>query len=242
MSSRKVLLVCASSVTRALLSSLLASRGDEVSVADSLPRAVSLMEGFQPHAVIVEASIVRASPDALDRLRHATTGPVALLLADRGYSDERRGAAEMRAFGAGGFLPVPPDSATLENAINGAIGETSKASVAAPALESEQGTASLPPADGEQMARYIERLWSRLGTLDAYQLLRVSSSASDLEIKAAFRERALEFHPDRQHPGLDEEARERVYQIFKRVSWAFRKVGEPTARKEYNLAQQKTAL
>ena len=148
----------------------------------------------------------------------------------------------MRAFGAGGFVPVPPDSATLENAIKGAIGETSKASVAAPALESEQGTESLPPADGEQMARYIERLWSRLGTLDAYQLLRVSSSASDLEIKAAFRERALEFHPDRQNAALDEEARERVYQIFKRVSWAFRKVGEPASRKEYNFAQQKTAL
>ena len=240
MSPRKVLLVATSSVTRALLSSLLGSNGDEVSIADSLPRAITVITGIAPRVVIVEASIVRASPDALDRLRHAAKEPVALVLADRGYSDERRGAAEMRAFGAGAFLPVPPDSAALEHAIRTAIGGSTNASIAAPVQEAEHGSSSLPPADTEQMARYIERLWSRLSGLDAYQLLRVSPGASDLEIKAAFRERALEFHPDRQRL-LDEEARERVYQIFKRISWAFRKIGDPTSRKEYDAAQRASA-
>jgi curved DNA-binding protein CbpA len=92
--------------------------------------------------------------------------------------------------------------------------------------------------DAEQTARYVERLWSRLADLDAYQLLRVAPDASEQEIQQAFRQRALEFHPDRQFNVLDEETRERVYQIFKRVSRAFREIGEPSARRAYD-AQRK---
>lgn len=235
--NRKVLVVSASSVTRALLLSLLGSAFDEVKAAESLPRAMLEMASMKPDVVIVEAAIVRASPDALDRLRGASPTQLGIVLADRGYSDERRGTAESRAFGASAFIAIPPDAASLIAAVGAAIGDSINLSIAAPVLEAPG--LSRPPEEAEQMGRYIERLWSRLATLDAYQLLRVSPGATDLEIKAAFRERALEFHPDRQHGILDEEARERVYQIFKRVSWAFRKVGDVSSRKEYDASQRK---
>jgi CheY-like chemotaxis protein len=234
-SGRVVLLACSSSVTRALLSSLVSSLGDELRAADSLPRAIAAAGANAPDVAIIEAAIVRASPDAIERLRQAWPEPVGVVLADRAYSDERRGAEEARAFGVQAFISLPTDAAALEDAMGRAMGASSRQSVhAAPVVVPDDVESAPSATDTEQHARYIERLWSRLDTLDAYQVLRVQPGASQEEIRTAFRERALEFHPDRSRPGADEALRERIYQIFKRVSWAFRKVGEPNARKEYD--------
>jgi hypothetical protein len=206
----------------------------EVHGAESLSRAVAL--GLAPpDVVIVDAAILRASPDAVDRLKVALGVSFGVVLVDRAFSDERRGTEEARAFGADVALAIPPDRAALDEAVRRASQAqgplSSEPRVPAP---QEATGSSGPPADPDQTARYVERLWSKLDELDAYQLLRVPPTASDLEIKAAFRQRALEFHPDLPHPTLDEEGRERVYQIFKRVSWAFRKVGDPATRKQYD--------
>lgn len=233
MSARVVLVVCASSVTRALFASLLGSTGDEVHPFDTLPRGLAGMIGKTPDVVIVEAAIVRANPEALERLRQAWDEPVGIILADRVYADERRGVEECRAVGASAYIAIPPEAGALAEAVRRAVGGSSRSSVSTPPMEIPETVESSPPVDAEQMARYVERLWSRLDTLDAYQLLRVASDATTEEILNAFRERALEFHPDRLHPGLDETSRERIYQIFKRISWAFRKVGDPKARREY---------
>jgi DNA-binding NarL/FixJ family response regulator len=232
----RILLVCPSSVTRALLTSLLMEH--EVHGAESLSRAFAL--GLAPpEVVIVDAAIPRASPDALDRLRAALGTPFGVVLVDRAFSDERRGVEEARVFGADAALAIPPERAALDGALRRAAeaqGPVPTESRRPAAQEIDQSPR--PPADTEQTARYVERLWSKLDELDAYQLLRVPPTASDLEIKAAFRQRALEFHPDLPHRTLDEEGRERVYQIFKRVSWAFRKVGDPAARKQYDAARE----
>jgi hypothetical protein len=182
---------------------------------------------------VVHGEIVRSSPDALDRLRAAAGGRLPVVLVDRGYSDERRGSEEARAFGAVAFVPLPPDPGELADVLRsarlgaGSTEATGRFPTAAPAESPGE-------RDGEQAARFIERLWSRLADLDAYQLLRVAPDASDTDIQAAFRQRALEFHPDRQRTVMDEETRERIYQIFKRVSRAFREVGDPAARRVYD--------
>ena len=54
------------------------------------------------------------------------------------------------------------------------------------------------------------------------------------DIDAAFRQRALEYHPDRQHHLPDDATREHLYRIFKRVSWAVRQIGEAGARSQYD--------
>jgi CheY-like chemotaxis protein len=237
-SGRVVLVVSANSVTRALLTSLLQSGGDVVCAVDSIAKA--LVEEAVPDAVILEGAMVRASPDALERLRKAWGDRIGVVLADRAYSDERRGTEDMRAYGATAFLAIPPDLAALSNALRRAVGERTGSIPSSHEVAPPEGSESVSREDAEQLTRYIERLWSRIDTLDAYQLLRVPSNATQTEIRDAFRERALEFHPDR-HSGLDEEGRERVYQIFKRVSWAFRKVGDATSRREYDATHTKQA-
>src|SRR5262245_44616748 len=98
----RVLIVCASSVTRALVVSLLGGE-HEAHPTDSLPRALE-KTGAPPAAAFVEAALVRASPDALDRLRAAWGHPFGVVLVDRAYSDERRATDEVRAFGASAAL------------------------------------------------------------------------------------------------------------------------------------------
>jgi hypothetical protein len=190
--------------------------------------------------MILEASIVRAGAEGLERLRAAWQEAVPVVLADRAYADERRGQDDMRSYGAAAFVAIPPDAEALDAAMRRAFGATT--SRHAPADTSVAADLeSSPPPEAEQFARYVERLWSRLDTLDAYQLLRVPPTATDEEIRTAFRARALEFHPDRHGTGMDEAARERIYQVFKRISWALRKVGDPKARKEYDASRVKSA-
>ena len=239
MSPCVVCVVCASSVTRALFASLLGSAGTDVHPFDALPRALSGMVGIVPDVVILEAQIARANPETIMRLRDAWKVPVGIVLADRAFCDERRGADEARAIGADWFVAIPPDAGALAEAVRRAQGGSSRSTISAAPPSIPADVESSPPVDAEQMARYVERLWSRLDGLDAYQTLRVPSDATIEEIRNAFRDRALEFHPDRLHPGLDETARERIYQIFKRVSWAFRKVGEAKARREYDATRSR---
>lgn len=234
-----VCVVCASSVTRALLASLLGSTGTDVHPFDSLPRALSGMVGVVPDVVVLDAQIARANPETVVRLREAWQVPIGVVLADRAYVDENRGAEEARALGANTYVAIPPDPGALVDAVRRAQGPSSRAAISAPPPSIPPEVESSPPVDAAQMSRYVERLWSRLDTLDAYQTLRVSTDATIEEIRNAFRERALEFHPDRLHPGLDDAARERVYQIFKRVSWAFRKVGDPKSRREYDASRSR---
>jgi CheY-like chemotaxis protein len=232
-----VCVVCASSVTRALFTSLLGSAGTDVHPFDALPRALSGMVGVVPDVVVLDAQMARANPETIGRLREAWHEPVGIVLADRAFVDERRGATEARALGADCYVAIPPDPGALAEAVRRALGHSSRGAISAAAPSIPSDVESSPPVDAEQMSRYVARLFARLDSLDAYQILRVSTGATIDEIRDAFRERALEFHPDRLHPGLDEAARERIYQIFKRVSWAFRKVGEAKARREYDASR-----
>ncbi len=234
-----VCVVSASSVTRALFASLLGSKGTDVHPFDAIPHALAGMVGVVPDVVVLEALLARANPETIQRLREAWTAPVGIILADRAYADERRGAEESRSLGANAFVAIPPDAGALAEAVRVAQGDSTRSAISGSPPSLTPDVESSPPVDAEQMARYVERLWSRLYTLDAYQTLRVSAEATSDEIRNAFRERALEFHPDRFHPNLDAAARERIYQIFKRVSWAFRKVGDPKARREYESGRRK---
>jgi CheY-like chemotaxis protein len=241
MARKRVLIVSSSSVARALLSSLLDANDWETVVADSLPAALKLVAASAPHAAVVHADLVRASPDALERLRaacrDASKSPeggtrLPVVLADRGYSDERRAATEVATFGAGAAVPVPTDARALTEAITAAT--SGRPRQPSQPIVTNADVPDARAVDAEQAARYAERLAARIETMDAYQVLRVARTATQADIDTAFRQRALEYHPDRQQHVPDDATREHLYRIFKRVSWAVRQIGDTASRKAYD--------
>jgi len=64
---------------------------------------------------------------------------------------------------------------------------------------------------------------------DYYQTLGVDRSASDADIKKAYRRLAMKYHPDR-NPGKEKEATER----FKDINEAYGVLGDPEKRKQYD--------
>jgi curved DNA-binding protein len=64
---------------------------------------------------------------------------------------------------------------------------------------------------------------------DYYDTLGVSRSASDADIKKAYRRLAMKYHPDR-NPGKEKEATER----FKEINEAYGVLGDPEKRQQYD--------
>ena len=70
--------------------------------------------------------------------------------------------------------------------------------------------------------------------MDCYAVLGVRQDASQEEIKEAFRERALECHPDRAAEGKEDAAKEE----FQRVRKAFELLSDPQKRAKYDASDQ----
>ena len=73
--------------------------------------------------------------------------------------------------------------------------------------------------------------------MDCYAVLGVQEDASQDEIKQAFRERALECHPDRADEGEEAAAKEE----FLRVRKAFELLSDPQKRAAYDASDAETA-
>ena len=71
--------------------------------------------------------------------------------------------------------------------------------------------------------------------LDYYNILRVSPSASQKEIKFAFRRLAKQCHPDK----VEESCKEAAEDNFKRIAEAYYVLNDPARRCEYDLFQTK---
>lgn len=73
----------------------------------------------------------------------------------------------------------------------------------------------------------------RLNQLDYYELLRIESTASADEVKRAFHQFALRYHPDR-YAGAPEDKRERAAEIYRRGAEAYRVLTNPQQRAVYD--------
>mmetsp|Transcript_22348 Transcript_22348/g.41623 ORF Transcript_22348/g.41623 Transcript_22348/m.41623 type:complete len:318 (+) Transcript_22348:134-1087(+) len=67
---------------------------------------------------------------------------------------------------------------------------------------------------------------------DPYEVLGVSKTATEIEIKKSYRKLALQHHPDKQST---EEGRQRATQIFAKISNAYEILSDPQKRQEYDM-------
>jgi CheY-like chemotaxis protein len=91
---------------------------------------------------------------------------------------------------------------------------------------------------GKRLARRIEQIYRLLDELDYYQLLGVEPEAKIREIRDAYFEMSLEFHPDRFFLLRSGELKERIYAIYRRVSEAYAVLSDERRREMYDDAHR----
>jgi curved DNA-binding protein CbpA len=79
----------------------------------------------------------------------------------------------------------------------------------------------------------LELRTSQLDTLDYYELLKVPPEAGPAEIKKAFYRESRAYHPDRFYQLQSKELKERVNELFKRVTEAYYVLRDDTRRRKY---------
>ncbi len=72
-----------------------------------------------------------------------------------------------------------------------------------------------------------------LDQLDYYDLLRIDESATADQVRRAFHDFAMRYHPDR-YAGADDEKRERAASIYRRGAEGYRVLTDPEQRKRYD--------
>jgi hypothetical protein len=107
-----------------------------------------------------------------------------------------------------------------------------------------QWTAAQPAAGGEYsayndsnpLALKLEELLAQFESASFYEILSVSSNASQGEIQAAYHEQARQLHPDRfQTSEFSAETRGRAEQVFAKINEAYQILKTPASRGLYDL-------
>jgi curved DNA-binding protein CbpA len=86
----------------------------------------------------------------------------------------------------------------------------------------------------DEVRLIIEELHGGLDTLPYHVFLGVREDCDGDALRAAFHQRAQKFHPDRFHSLGDQELRARVYEVYKRITEAYRVLGNPEDRRRYD--------
>jgi DnaJ-class molecular chaperone len=107
------------------------------------------------------------------------------------------------------------------------------AAVKPPAQARPAPAAPAPAGLDAAQLKDLEARWSRLDELDYYQLLKVEKSAAPADIKRAFYQESRTYHPDRFFHLKDTVLKEKVTDLFKRVTEAYFVLRDDTKRKKY---------
>ncbi len=95
------------------------------------------------------------------------------------------------------------------------------------------GPAAAPAELDAAAITRLNALASRLNTLDYFQILNLQSSATPPEIKAAFHQWSRAYHPDRFYQLADKDLKERVNEVYKRITEAYYVLRDDAKRKAY---------
>lgn len=159
-------------------------------------------------------------------LRNSKKGAgIAVVLMSPQYRDAVQGARDSNAFGADGFFPLPAATELMLARIDEAL-----------SLREPAARLQVLPDD---VAAELDHLWAELDKLDYYAILGVNITASERDIKGAYHQRSLIFHPDR-HSGLRDthpHIWERCNTVYKRLSEAYQVLNKH--RGTYNVGLRK---
>lgn len=88
----------------------------------------------------------------------------------------------------------------------------------------------------ESFKARIDRLHAELDRRSYYELLGVAPEVGPDEIRAAFHRLALAMHPDCFHSHPDADLRGKLYAIYKRLTEAYKVLGDSQDRRQYDEA------
>jgi DNA-binding response OmpR family regulator len=201
-----------------------------------------------PEAIVIGHTPGGSSAGGLcRRLRAQVAGErLPIILMDERYVDESLARTEAQAYDADGYIPLPFNRADVAQALASARERFAERSGARertltggyPALgDLPEDAAGRSPEEAFSWTAFeerISRVYRNLDRLDLYQVLEITPYASPAQVKDAYYARSLEFHPDRFAQLEDREVREKIYQIYKRVSEAFRVLSNAERRSQYD--------
>lgn len=90
-----------------------------------------------------------------------------------------------------------------------------------------------------QFRRAIDKLYAGLAHLPYHVFLGVSEAAQGDVLRTAFHVCAERYHPDRFYALEDEELKTKIYAVYKRITEAYRVLGDPDARQKYEEQRQR---
>jgi CheY-like chemotaxis protein len=240
---KRVLIIDGDNVRRGMLACTLPAAAYALEFAKTSAAGLDKLQQ-QP----TELLLIGHGDESRDLCRHVRSLPAArgctLVLLDESFRDESVGFAAAEAAGADFALAFPFTLETLERSLErrrrGLLSASSPA-LADQLLSSESPAADPPPEpDPRDEARAWEAfrarvadLYDHLASRDYFELLGVAREASAAAVKDAYFERSIDFHPDRFMQLDDAELRKQIYEVFKRITEAFKVLSDPDARGDY---------